>query len=131
MTVLWTLAGKLSRHAKEMLKIPRDIDVGIFLQGACYLFQHGHRLSFSFLCEYFRRRVGDSAAEKFTLRNRGKYDLAFAFRVRRGLAASLFTVAPVKGVVEAGQAAEVLVTFCSREEAHLKVHDTGRRCHKR
>ncbi|CAM9990944.1 unnamed protein product, partial [Sphacelaria rigidula] len=65
-------------------------------------------------------RVGDSATESFTLRNRGKYNIAFAFRMRRGLAASLFTVSPVRGVVEAGQAVDVSVTFCSKEEAHLK-----------
>ena len=54
-------------------------------------------------------------------RNRGKYDIAFAFRVRRGVAASLFTVEPNNGVIGPGQAAEVRVTFCSREETHLKV----------
>lgn len=56
---------------------------------------------------------------------RGKYDIAFAFRVRRGIAASLFTVEPSKGVVAPGQAAEVCVTFCSREEVHLKVRVFG------
>lgn len=70
--------------------------------------------------DFGRRRVGDSAAERFTLRNRGKYDIAFAFRVRRGIAASLFTVEPSQGVIGPGQAAEVCVTFCSREETHLK-----------
>lgn len=73
------------------------------------------------IIEQYRQRVGDSATERFTLRNRGKYEISFAFRVRRGLAASLFTVAPSKGVVESGKAVEVSVTFCSREEAHLKV----------
>lgn len=70
--------------------------------------------------DFGRRRVGDSATEQFTLRNRGKYDMAFAFRVRRGVAASLFTVEPSQGVVGPGQAVEVSVTFCSREETHLK-----------
>lgn len=70
--------------------------------------------------DFGRQRVGDSAAERFTLRNRGKYDIAFAFRVRRGIAASLFTVEPSQGVIGPGQAAEVCVTFCSRDETHLK-----------
>ncbi|CAN0076157.1 unnamed protein product, partial [Hapterophycus canaliculatus] len=70
--------------------------------------------------DFGRRRVGDSAIERFTLRNRGKYDIAFAFRVRRGVAASLFNVEPSQGVVGPGQAAEVCVTFCSKEETHLK-----------
>lgn len=70
--------------------------------------------------DFGRRRVGDSASERFTLRNRGKYDIAFAFRVRRGIAASLFTVEPSHGVIGPGQAAEVCVTFCSTEETHLK-----------
>ena len=70
--------------------------------------------------DFGRRRVGDSAAERFTLRNRGKYDIAFAFRVRRGIAASLFTVEPSQGVIGPGEAAEVCVTFCSRDETHLK-----------
>lgn len=52
---------------------------------------------------------------------RGKYEIAFAFRVRRGPATSLFAVSPSKGVVEPGQAVDVCVTFCSREEVHLKV----------
>lgn len=58
---------------------------------------------------------------------RGKYDIAFAFRVRRGIAASLFSVEPSKGVVGPGEAAEVCVTFCSREETHLKVTDVCER----
>ena len=70
--------------------------------------------------DFGRRRVGDSAAERFTLRNRGKYDIAFAFRVRRGVAASLFEVEPSQGVVGPGEAVEVCITFCSREETHLK-----------
>ncbi len=70
--------------------------------------------------DFGRRRVGDSATERFTLRNRGKYDIAFAFRVRRGAAASLFEVEPSQGVVGPGEAVEVCVTFCSREETHLK-----------
>lgn len=70
--------------------------------------------------DFGRQRVGDSANEHFTLRNRGKYKIAFAFRMRRGIAASLFKVEPSQGVVEPGQAVEVCVTFCSREETHLK-----------
>ncbi|CAN0510644.1 unnamed protein product, partial [Ectocarpus sp. 8 AP-2014] len=70
--------------------------------------------------DFGRKRVGDSANERFTLRNRGKYEIAFAFRMRRGIAASLFKVEPSQGVVEPGQAVEVCVTFCSREETHLK-----------
>ncbi|CAM9629632.1 unnamed protein product, partial [Ectocarpus sp. 4 AP-2014] len=70
--------------------------------------------------DFGRQRVGDSANERFTLRNRGKYKISFAFRMRRGIAASLFKVEPSQGVVEPGQAVEVCVTFCSREETHLK-----------
>ncbi|CAM9776267.1 unnamed protein product, partial [Laminaria digitata] len=51
---------------------------------------------------------------------RGKYDIAFVFRVRRRAAASLFTVEPSNGVIGPGQAAEVSVKFCSTEEIHLK-----------
>lgn len=70
--------------------------------------------------DFGRRRVGDCAAERFMLRNRGKYDISFAFRMRRGIAASLFTVEPSQGVIGSGQAADVCVTFCSRDETHLK-----------
>ncbi|CAM9160782.1 unnamed protein product, partial [Discosporangium mesarthrocarpum] len=70
--------------------------------------------------DFGRCRVGDTRVEKFTLRNRGKYSIAFAFRIRRATTAALFTVEPSQGIVQPGEVTEITVNFCSKAETHLK-----------
>ena len=64
-------------------------------------------------------RVGEAAVQKFTVVNQGKYDVKYAFNIRKALARELFTVEPPEGVIEPGQKGEIAVTFRSQREIEL------------
>ena len=70
--------------------------------------------------DFDKLRVGDTASHKFSLRNRGKYEISYDFSFRRPGVAHLFKIEPANGTIEPGAAAEVTLTFTSLEEVSLK-----------
>ena len=70
--------------------------------------------------DFDKLRVGDTASHKFSLRNRGKYEISYDFSFRRPGVAHLFTIEPSTGTIEPGAAAEITLTFTSLVEVSLK-----------
>ena len=50
--------------------------------------------------------VGEMKQESFTLKNHGKYDIDFAFSIRKAQVRDLFAIAPPQGTIAAGKSAE-------------------------
>ena len=65
-------------------------------------------------------RVGDAANNKFSLRNRGKYEISYDFSFKGSTVAQFFKIEPMTGKIEPGGAAEVNVTFDCKVEVSLK-----------
>ena len=65
-------------------------------------------------------RVGERHTQRFSIVNQGKYDVKFAFAVRRALARELFTIEPMEAVIEPSGRQEVAVTFCSSSAIQLE-----------
>ena len=65
-------------------------------------------------------RVGDTKPETFSLKNKGKYDIDFAFVIRRAAVAEIFTIEPASGTIPPDGNVDITVTFCSVREVTLK-----------
>ena len=70
--------------------------------------------------DFGQLRVGDTENHKFSLRNRGKYEISYDFSFKRPGISNLFVIEPANGKIEPGAAAEVTVTFTSLAEVSLK-----------
>ncbi|GMH58813.1 hypothetical protein TrST_g5240 [Triparma strigata] len=70
--------------------------------------------------DYGQLRVGDTASHKFSLRNRGKYEISYDFSFKRPGISANFTIEPANGKIEPGAAAEVTLTFTSLQEVTLR-----------
>jgi len=70
--------------------------------------------------DYGNMRVGDTAVNKFSLRNRGKYEISYNFSFKRPSISNNFTVSPMEGKIEPGGAAEISLTFTSSTETTLR-----------
>jgi hypothetical protein len=70
--------------------------------------------------DFGQLRVGDTANHKFSLRNRGKYEISYDFSFKRPGISNLFVIEPATGKIEPGAAAEVTITFTSLAEVSLK-----------
>jgi len=66
------------------------------------------------------QRVGIDASENFAVKNKGKYDVRFQFKIRRALARELYTVEPMEGIIPAGGKVDVAVNFSCKREVVLK-----------
>lgn len=64
-------------------------------------------------------RVGDAKQLGFTLRNKGKYNISFSFGMKRAKHADVFSVSPVKGIIEPDGSIRVAITCCSVRELKL------------
>ena len=64
--------------------------------------------------------MGIDASESFAVKNKGKYDVRFQFKIRRALARELFSVEPMEGIIPAGGKVDVAVTFSCKREVVLK-----------
>ena len=70
--------------------------------------------------DFGKLRVGDTVSNKFSLRNRGKYEISYDFSFKRPGLSNLFTIEPAQGAIEPGAAAEITLTFTSLEEVSFK-----------
>ena len=68
-----------------------------------------------------RVRVGDFVTKKIKMGNNGKYPIGYKYYVKKSSTNSLLKIEPSEGIIEAGQRADVSITFCSAEtEIFLK-----------
>jgi hydrocephalus-inducing protein len=65
-------------------------------------------------------RVGDSNTQTITLKNKGKYQIEYAFNVRKPHLKELFVLEPATGMIQPGEVCEIAATFCSKYEVMLK-----------
>jgi len=64
-------------------------------------------------------RVGVTTQLGFSLRNRGKYDIAFNFGFKREAYSEVFSVFPENGILSADLSERIVVTFCASSEVRL------------
>jgi len=65
-------------------------------------------------------RVGEEKVENFKIRNMGKYDITYEFKIRRHSTQQLFLIEPKQGLILPGDSAEISVLFVSDREVRLK-----------
>jgi hypothetical protein len=70
--------------------------------------------------DFGQLRVGDTQNHKFSIRNRGKYEVSYDFSFKRPGISDNFVIEPATGKIEPGAAAEVTITFTSLAEVSLK-----------
>ena len=67
-----------------------------------------------------RVRVGDYVTKKIKMGNNGKYSIGYKFYVKKTTTNAL-KIEPSEGIIEAGQQADIAITFCSADaEVFLK-----------